>query len=482
MKTKKDKIAGRIVSILFVLAEIAFLGMLIYTKMLPVKLIVGIGFILILLALMVGVLTYTTRKKGCFGFGVLLAVVLVAVFGFGGKYIMNTASALAEVSGIKTEIAQVGIYVREEDPATTLKDTEVYNYGILKELDRKNTDETLNGIEDENGSELQMTEYNGITQLMDSLLDGETGAIILNRAYLSVLEDMEQYADVSTKIRELTVKEVETEIETKEQPKEDEVLTVYISGIDNRGEIVSSSRSDVNIIAMANTKTKQLLLVSTPRDYFVPLSISGGVPDKLTHAGIYGVNVSMDTLGMLYETDIHDYFRLNFGGFKNIIDALGGITVVSDYEFDAGNAHFVQGENKVNGEQALVFARERYAFTEGDRQRGKNQMAVIRGVVNKALSPELLKNYSSVLSSLTGSFETSISYEEIGRLVQQQLTSGGEWNIVSYSVDGTGATMQPYSMSMEAYVMIPDETTVTKAKELMQKVQNGEVISSEDVQ
>ena len=261
------------------------------------------------------------------------------------------------------------------------------------------------------------------------------------------------------------------------------IICLYISGIDTRGSEIINTRSDVNIIATINTDTKQMLLVSTPRDYFVPLSISNGQKDKLTHAGIYGINVCMDTLGMLYNEDINYYFRINFAGFEQLINALGGVTVNSDYEFDSKNIigyHYNKGENFLNGEQALVFSRERYAFSEGDRQRGKNQMAVIKGVINKALSPELLKNYSSVLSSIQGCFETNISYEEIARLLQQQLNNGGSWNIVSYSVDGTGDTQKPYSMSQNAYVMIPDESTVQKAQQMMKKVRDGEPVSQEE--
>ena len=261
------------------------------------------------------------------------------------------------------------------------------------------------------------------------------------------------------------------------------VITKGKTGIGPRGEMTAKSRSDVNIIATVNTDTHEILLVSTPRDYFVPLSISGGAPDKLTHAGIYGIDVCMDTLGMLYDIDINYYFRINFGGFVKVIDALGGITVNSDYDFDSKNIlgyHFNKGENYVNGEQALIFARERYAFQEGDRQRGKNQMEVIRGVVKKALSPEILTSYSSILSSLDGCFGTNITYEEIAQILQQQLTNGGDWTIVSYSVNGTGATEKPYSMSQKAYVMVPDYNTVDNAKSLMEKVRNGEVVTQEE--
>ena len=240
----------------------------------------------------------------------------------------------------------------------------------------------------------------------------------------------------------------------------------------------------MNIILTLNATTKQILMISTPRDYFVPLSISNGVPDKLTHAGIYGVNVCMDTLDMLYDININYYFRLNFAGFEQIIDALGGVNVNSDYDFDSGNTtgyHFNKGENHLNGEQALVFARERYAFKEGDRQRGRNQMAVIQGVVDKATQPAFLKNYLSVLDSLDGAFETNVPYDVMASLVRKQLDEGGSWQVLSYSVDGTGDTQKPYSMSSKAYVMIPDQNTVDKAKVLMKKVREGFRLSEADV-
>ena len=187
---------------------------------------------------------------------------------------------------------------------------------------------------------------------------------------------------------------------------------------------------------------------------------------------------------MLYDTDINYYFRLNFAGFVQIIDALGGITVDSDYDFTTQNSsgyHFTKGPNQVNGDQALAFCRERYVFSAGDRQRGKDQMKVIQGVINKATSPDILKNYLSLLDSLSGCFETNIPYDVITSLVKQLLDEGGSWQVLSYSVDGTGDTQKPYSMSQKAYVMVPDQTTVDKAKTLMQKVRQGFMLSEADV-
>ena len=265
----------------------------------------------------------------------------------------------------------------------------------------------------------------------------------------------------------------ESEAEAPVQTTAGRTYTVYISGIDNRGDLIEKSRSDVNIIATLNADTKQCLLVNTPRDYYVPLSISNGVPDKLTHAGIYGVQVSMDTLGMLYDRDISYYFRINFGGFQDVIDSMGGITVWSDYTFDAGGYSFYEGWNDLDGAAALAFARERYSFAAGDRQRGRNQMAVIKGVASKLMEGNTASNLQTVLGMMGTLFETNIPLTDILTFAAGAVADPDDWNIVSYSVDGTGDTQVPYSMSQAAYVMVPDMDTVEHARELMDTVLAG---------
>ncbi|MGO4946897.1 LCP family glycopolymer transferase [Blautia sp. Sow4_E7] len=491
-RRRNDWIPGAVITIIVIMLSVVFMGLLAMTKMIPTIYMLIIGIVLAVLAAIIWLLVWHTRYTGRFIGGTIFAVILVAILGFGGFYINKTRTAISDISSVTTEVTQIAVYVKSDDAADSVEATKGYNYGILSSLDRENTDGAVEHLKSEFGTDVQTTEYAGLTELADGLLNGEVNAMLMNSAYLSVYEDMDGYTDFGTKVKEVGTVDVETEIQAaaEETPVEPittanggKVYTVYLSGIDTRGEMTAKSRSDVNIIATVNTDTHEILLVSTPRDYYVPLSISNGAPDKLTHAGIYGIDVCMDTLGMLYDIDINYYFRINFGGFVKVIDALGGITVDSDYDFNSGNItgyHFNKGENYVNGEQALVFARERYAFQEGDRQRGKNQMAVIRGVVKKALSPEILTSYSSILSSLDGCFGTNITYEEIAQILQQQLSNGGDWTIVSYSVDGTGATEKPYSMSQKAYVMVPDYNTVDKAKSLMEKVRNGEVVTQEE--
>lgn len=491
-RRRNDWIPGAVITIIVIMLSVVFMGLLAMTKMIPTIYMLIIGIVLAVIAAIIWLLVWHTRYTGRFIGGTVLAVIMIAILAFGGFYINKTRSAISNISGETTEVTQMAVYVKSDDAADSVEATAGYTYGILSSLDRENTDGAVAHLNSQFGTEVQTKEYAGLTELADGILNGEVNAMLLNSGYLSVYEDMDGYTDFSTKIKEVGTVEVESTIQSAEESTPVEpittanggkVYTIYLSGIDTRGEMTAKSRSDVNIIATVNTDTHEILLVSTPRDYFVPLSISGGAPDKLTHAGIYGIDVCMDTLGMLYDIDINYYFRINFGGFVKVIDALGGITVNSDYDFDSKNIlgyHFNKGENYVNGEQALIFARERYAFQEGDRQRGKNQMEVIRGVVKKALSPEILTSYSSILSSLDGCFGTNITYEEIAQILQQQLTNGGDWTIVSYSVNGTGATEKPYSMSQKAYVMVPDYNTVDKAKSLMEKVRNGEVVTQEE--
>ena len=488
-RRKKARVPGLIITIILLLLVAEFVGLLAITKLLPVYLLFAVGIVFMTCVLLVAMLTGNFRKKVRFIIGAILGVLLLAILLLGNLYVMSTYNTLNKISGVNTQTSQIGVYVLKDDSAQSIEDAKSYTFGTLSNLDTENTQAAVKQIEERTGQSVKTQEENGVTKLVDSLLDGSCDAIILNHAYLPVLEDMEGYADIEDKIRELDLLSVDVEIKTDDtassddtakQTDPDNIIRLYISGIDTRGSEIINTRSDVNIIATINTDTKQMLLVSTPRDYFVPLSISNGVPDKLTHAGIYGIDVSMDTLGMLYDISLDDYFRVNFAGFIKIIDALGGVDVNSEEAFTAytdSRYSYTKGINHLGGEAALAYARERYAFSDGDRARGRHQMEVISAVMQKALSPDILSHYTDVLAGIDGCFETNFSYDRLAELVRQQLTDSGSWNIVSYSVNGSGDTRQPYSMSANAYVMIPDQTTVDKAKELMQQVVDGEVVN-----
>lgn len=471
-------IPGFIISAIVFILEWTFSILLVASKMVPAKYVLAVIAAEIVLIIIIFFLTHRSNKKVRFVIGTIISVICAAVIVYAIVALSKLTNTLDSITTVKTEIANVGVYVLTDDDAETLNDLEEDTFGILTELDRDNTDGAIDTINEELDTAIITEEYEGLTFLIDALDAGECRAIILNSAYIEVLEEMEGYEDIDDRIREISMLEVEdvTE-ETTNSDTSDSVFTIFISGIDSRNGLTAKSRSDVNILAVVNTDTHQILLVSTPRDYYVELSISNGAKDKLTHAGIYGVQVSMDTLAMLYDTDVDYYFRICFEGVVDIVDALGGVNVYSEYAFSTGTYSYTQGYNYMNGEKALAFVRERHAFASGDRQRGKNQMALIQAVIDAAISPEILTNYSSLLASMEGNFETSISYDMIASLVNDQLSDGGSWDIVSYSVDGTGSSAVPYSMSTTAYVMIPDEDTVDIAKELITSIKNGEIIS-----
>ena len=261
-----------------------------------------------------------------------------------------------------------------------------------------------------------------------------------------------------------------------------EPFVVYLSGVDTRGELTEKARSDVNILAAVNPETKQVVLINTPRDYYVDLAGTNS-KDKLTHAGLYGVQTSMDTLGNLYGVDVQHYIRINFAGFINIVDALGGVDVYSDQAFTSVGSPgyydpttFAEGWNHLDGKGALAFARERHAFASGDIQRGINQMKVIDAMMNKIKSPTVLMSFSKLMDAVSDCFVTSLSQEQISALVRMQLASLSDWDIQSYAVTGTsGKSSQCYSAKGQSlYVMKPDENSVNQAKELIASVLGGE--------
>ena len=261
-----------------------------------------------------------------------------------------------------------------------------------------------------------------------------------------------------------------------------EPFVVYLSGVDNRGELTENARSDVNILAVVNPVTKQAALINTPRDYYVDLAGTES-KDKLTHAGLYGVETSMATLGNLYGVDVDHYIRINFAGFISIIDAIGGVDVYSDQAFTSvgspgyyDSTTFAEGWNHLDGKSALAFARERHAFKTGDIQRGINQMKVIDAMANKLKSPALLMSFSKLMDAAADCFVTSFSQEQISALVRMQLGDLASWDIQSYTVTGSGAkSSKCYSAKGQSlYVMKPDENSVNEAKALIAAVLGGE--------
>lgn len=467
--------AGWIVSIVQMVLSVLAILLIYRLNVLPGMFLLALVVVLAVAAVLLRLLMGDGRKKPRFFVGLILSILVSVVLCVAGLVLFRVNDTLRGVTDAEYETTEMGVYVLTDDPAQTITDAAGYEFGILSTQGREDTDSAISQINENLGSDITTKEYADAVSLAQALQDGDCGAMLINKGFLDVITETEGYESFADQIRELDSYSLKSALDSENESDElpEGVFTIYISGIDVAGDISTKSRSDVNILAVVNTNTHQVQLINTPRDYYVPLSISDGVKDKLTHAGIYGVKVSKDTLGMLYGIDINYFFRINFSGFQELIDALGGITVNSDVEFDAGGYHFNQGANTLNGEQALAFSRERHSFASGDRQRGENQMAVITGVIQKMQSPAILQNFSQLMDGIEGSFESDISYGLLTGLVRDQLAQGGSWNVASYSVDGSGMTATTYSMNQPLYVMDPDMSTVEHAKELIRNVVNG---------
>ena len=338
--------------------------------------------------------------------------------------------------------------------------------------DKDNIQQLMNDLKASQNKELTVEESRSYLAAYKSLLAGDTKAIILNSVFENIIES--EYPDYASKIKKIYTKELTKTVETPKDVKGDS-FNVYISGIDTYGPISSVSRSDVNIIMTVNRETKKILLTTTPRDSYVSIADGGNnQKDKLTHAGIYGVDASIHTLENLYGIDLNYYARLNFTSFLKLIDLLGGVDVHNDQEFTAHtNGKFYPVGN--DSEQALSFVRERYSLADGDRDRGRNQQKVIVAILQKLTSTEALKNYDSIIKGLQDSVQTNMPLETMMNLANAQLESGGTYKINSQDLKGTGRMDLPsYAMpDSNLYMMEISDSSLESVKAAINDVMEG---------
>lgn len=487
---KIQRLVGCILAALQFIISALLVFFLIRTRVVPTKYIIMVGIILGLLPICF-IAMQLKKIPGIIASA--LSVILIGIMCFGIVKVNQANKMMDSVTGNKTEVEVVNVYIGADDPVDSINKAaeKGYLFGTIDNINNEAVRETLREISSSSSGPIDTVKYPSIVQVADAFLKGEIQGLIVSTGDISILEGQEDYENFSKLLKIILEKKIEKEVEKDNTKRTDrtkadkERFCAYISGIDTYGDVTLKSRSDVNVIAVMNFQTHTILLLSTPRDYYVNLAFESEPLDKLTHAGNYGIEMSMATLENLYDTDLDYYIRVNFTGFVNIIDTLGGVDVESEYDFysqlDDSGYHYNEGMNHLSGEAALYFARERYSFTEGDRQRGKNQMAVIKAVLNKLMSSELLKNYSDLMSQMKDCFQTNMTKDELGKLVQEQIDDGGNWNIVQYSVTGGDAMDYCYSVGGDAYVMVPYQDTVDYATELIKRVLNDEEISQSTI-
>jgi LCP family protein required for cell wall assembly len=468
------------------LFSLVFLCALMILNLLPMKFVGAIALVL-LICFAFAFLHHKYSQKKLVGTKVFSFVMLVFLL-LASYYCLQTSGVLRSISGGDTKLDRIVVAVLATDSAQTIQDAKDYNFGVQYSIKGDDIRQTESAIEEEVGQEITTTTYSSLYDQAMGLHNGEVQAIIYNDAYTSILEETIEGFDEGIRIiyeYEIVSQLLNVAADVK---VEDETFCVYISGIDVYGAIETNSRSDVNILAVVNPNTHQILLVTTPRDFYVEIpGVSGGQKDKLTHAGIYGVDASMATLSQIYNVEIPFYARVNFTSLVEMVDALGGVEVVSEQAFttsaDTGLVMNVQaGTNYFNGQQALAFSRERYNVVGGDFQRGKNQQAVITAMIKKAISPAILTGANAILNSVSGNVDTNMSQEQIQELIKSQLADGEGWNIKSMAAEGTGDSAVCYSSpGSYLYVTIPDTASIVTIQEAIQAVYNGELLEDSEM-
>ena len=390
--------------------------------------------------------------------------------------------AVSQFIGFTSRLNATSNYSNYSMSIAVLADSPIENISQVTSVmgptgtDKDNIQQLLNDLKVSQNKELTVEESSSYLAAYKSLLAGDTKAILLNSVFENIIES--EYPDYASKIKKIYTKELTKKVETPKDVKGDS-FNVYISGIDTYGPISSVSRSDVNIIMTVNRETKKILLTTTPRDSYVPIADGGNnQKDKLTHAGIYGVDASIHTLENLYGIDLNYYARLNFTSFLKLIDLLGGVDVYNDQEFDAytnNGKHYSAGKLHLDSKDALGFVRERYSLADGDRDRGRNQQKVIVAILQKLTSTEALKNYDSIIKGLQDSIQTNMPLETMMNLVNTQLESGGTYKINSQDLKGTGRMDLPsYAMpESNLYMMEISDSSLESVKAAINDVMEG---------
>lgn len=471
MHKKKKKKLNKLFLIINYLLSIVVLLMVSILNILPFKYLI-VAFILVIVFNLIISICLLKKKK----IGYLLSIVFIIISGFVIYYLSTTYNFLSYFNKDNYKTETFLVLALKDSDYSKLDDLDGLDIGYVK-----NEITSINKALDKINKKIDIEniEYDNYHLVFDDMIDKKlTSGLIEESNYNMILEENPNYEDLFKIIDKI---KIITKIDNRDGNVNvtEDTFNILISGIDTAGDISNVGRSDVNIILTVNPKTKQILMTSIPRDYYVQLYNTTGYKDKLTHAGIYGIDMSINTIEELLDININYYFRVNFTTLENIIDAIGGVDVYSEYSFVSyiGSYQFYKGYNHMNGNQALGFARERKTLPEGDISRAKNQQAVIDGIIRKLTSFSSITKYSNVINSLKDTFQTNMTNNDITSLIKMQLNDNASWNITSNVLSGTGASEYTYSYKgQKLYVMIPDDSSVNDAIDLINQVVSGQML------
>ncbi|WP_296115191.1 LCP family protein [uncultured Anaerococcus sp.] len=464
---KTNKIFSKAIAGLSFIIYLVFAFFLCKHNILPIKYRSLVLAVLFIIFLIYGILSYKNKIKGIGNiiFLIILLIITIAELIF-MSYVNTSIKTINEISqadkSLKTEMSYI---VRKDSAYKDLEDIKDLSLAIAETEDNKILEEVLGKYKDQYKKDLRKLKYIDYLSLGKSLLRGKEEVILLNESFRSLIDEAEEdFSKNTRKIGSVLVENRQEEKKEKEKVALDDSFNVYISGIDTYGSLSNVSRSDVNLVVSVNPTRGKVLITTIPRDSYV--NIPGKGMDKLTHAGLFGVDSSIETIENLFDIKIDYFGKVNFTTLTELIDVLGGIDVESPRAFTAQGYNFVQGTNHLDGDMALAFARDRYHQAEGDFDRGKNHTRIIEAIIRKMLRPEILLNFGDISQVALKSVNTDMPYEKMIELVNKQIDSGTRWDIESQALSGSG-TMDQKSVLMpdaKLYMMIPSDESVKEVE------------------
>lgn len=432
------------------------------------NIIITIG---LLVVLAISIFLQKTKKSALVTTVVLVIFSLVSLVGiFGFKQMIDITNRMNQTAAF-SEVEMSIVVPKESD----IKDvSQLTSVQAPTKVDKNNIETMMSALKKDKKVDVKVDDVASYQEAYDNLKSGKSKAMVLSGSYASLLESVD--SNYASNLKTIYTYKIKKKNSNSAKQVDSKVFNIYISGIDTYGSISTVSRSDVNIIMTVNMNTHKILLTTTPRDAYVKIPGGGADQyDKLTHAGIYGVETSEQTLENLYGIKIDYYARINFTSFLKLIDQLGGVTVHNDQAFTSlhGKFDFPVGDIQMNSEQALGFVRERYSLDGGDNDRGKNQEKVISAIVNKLASLKSVSNFTSIVNNLQDSVQTNMSLDTINALANTQLDSGSKFTVTSQAVTGTGSTGQLTSYAMpnsSLYMMKLDDSSVASASQAIKNL------------
>ena len=432
------------------------------------NIIITIG---LLVVLAISIFLQKTKKSPLVTTVVLVIFSLVSLVGiFGFKQMIDITNRMNQTAAF-SEVEMSIVVPKDSD----IKDvSQLTSVQAPTKVDKNNIDTLMSALKKDKKVDVKVDDVASYQEAYDNLKSGKSKAMVLSGSYASLLESVD--SNYASNLKTIYTYKIKKKNNNSAKQVDSKVFNIYISGIDTYGSISTVSRSDVNIIMTVNMNTHKILLTTTPRDAYVKIPGGGADQyDKLTHAGIYGVETSEQTLENLYGIKIDYYARINFTSFLKLIDQLGGVTVHNDQAFTSlhGKFDFPVGDIQMNSEQALGFVRERYSLDGGDNDRGKNQEKVISAIVNKLASLKSVSNFTSIVNNLQDSVQTNMSLDTINALANTQLDSGSKFTVTSQAVTGTGSTGQLTSYAMpnsSLYMMKLDDSSVASASQAIKNL------------